>query len=105
MSRHLAIVFALTLSIASLFAAKPPRSPRPETLKSPHQIAKSEFEHAHPCPSSGASSGPCPGYVVGYITSLACGGPDLASNMVWQTPEQAKAAKKKPCAAPPGSAR
>jgi hypothetical protein len=40
-----------------------------------------EFQREHPCPSTGLTSGPCPGYWKDHIVPLACGGPDAVSNM------------------------
>jgi len=52
--------------------------------------ARSAFMHAHPCPSTGKTSGSCPGYVVDHVKPLECGGHDKPSNMQWQTIERAK---------------
>jgi hypothetical protein len=35
-----------------------------------------EFQREHPCPSTGQTSGPFPGYWKDHIVPLACGGPD-----------------------------
>src|SRR5438874_5264486 len=53
--------------------------------------AKRSFESSHPCPSTGKSSGPCPGYVVDHVRPLKRGGADSPSNMQWQTTAEAKA--------------
>jgi hypothetical protein len=37
---------------------------------------KHEFQLTHPCPSTGLTSGACPGYIKDHIIPLACGGPD-----------------------------
>lgn len=58
------------------------------------EAAKHAFEKAHPCPSTGKSSGACPGYVIDHITALKRGGADDASNMQWQTVAEAKAKDK-----------
>jgi hypothetical protein len=50
-----------------------------------------EFEREHPCPSTGLTGGPCPGYWRDHIVPLACGGPDAVSNMQWQTIADARA--------------
>jgi hypothetical protein len=55
------------------------------------KAAKSAFEREHPCPSTGKSSGRCPGYIVDHVKPLECGGPDAPSNMQWQTTADAKA--------------
>ena len=56
--------------------------------------AKDEFRHAHPCPSTGRSTGACPGYVIDHVHALKHGGADAASNMQWQTKAAAKAKDK-----------
>jgi hypothetical protein len=70
----------LVLALALCAANAAPRS----------AAAKAEFKRAHPCPATGAPSGPCPGWVIDHIKPLACGGPDLPSNMQWQTIEAGK---------------
>src|SRR5215467_14287247 len=52
--------------------------------------AKNEFKHSHPCPSTGKTSGACPGYVIDHVQALKHGGADTPSNMQWQTVEAAK---------------
>lgn len=52
--------------------------------------ARSEFKHSNPCPSTGASSGACPGYVIDHVQPLKRGGADSPANMQWQTKEDAK---------------
>ena len=49
------------------------------------------FQRGHPCPSTGRTSGACPGYVVDHVTALKRGGADRPSNMQWQTVQDAKA--------------
>jgi len=56
--------------------------------------ARTAFKHSHPCPSTGKSSGPCPGYVIDHVQALKHGGADSPSNMQWQTIEAAKAKDK-----------
>jgi hypothetical protein len=53
--------------------------------------SKHAFQKQHPCPSTGRTSGACPGYVVDHVTPLKRGGADRPSNMQWQTVEAAKA--------------
>ena len=52
--------------------------------------ARKEFKKANPCPSTGKSSGTCPGYVIDHIKALKHGGADTPYNMQWQTKEEAK---------------
>jgi len=53
--------------------------------------ARRSFERTHPCPSTGKTSGACPGYVVDHVIPLKRGGPDAPRNMQWQTTAAAKA--------------
>jgi hypothetical protein len=53
--------------------------------------AKHNFEKSQPCPSTGKTSGGCPGYVIDHVKPLACGGADAPSNMQWQSVSAAKA--------------
>lgn len=53
--------------------------------------ARSAFRRAHPCPATGKTSGPCPGYVIDHVQPLKRGGADAPSNMQWQTKAAAKA--------------
>ena len=57
--------------------------------RDPAQRAK--FVRTHPCPSTGKTHGPCPGYVVDHVRALKRGGRDDPSNMQWQTLEAARA--------------
>lgn len=52
--------------------------------------AKHDFQKSHPCPSTGKTSGGCPGYVVDHVKPLKRGGQDAPSNMQWQTTQAAK---------------
>ncbi|MGZ5583988.1 MAG: HNH endonuclease signature motif containing protein [Usitatibacter sp.] len=52
--------------------------------------ARGEFKKSHPCPSTGRSSGGCPGYVIDHVTPLKRGGADAPGNMQWQTKAAAK---------------
>ncbi len=56
--------------------------------------AKRAFQHSHPCPVTGKTSGPCKGYVVDHINPLKRGGADDPGNMQWQTKAAAKAKDK-----------
>lgn len=56
--------------------------------------AKAEFKRQHPCPATGRTKGPCPGYVIDHVTPICAGGSDAPSNMQWQTVEDGKAKDK-----------
>lgn len=55
------------------------------------QSAKVAFKLAHPCPATGATKGPCSGWVIDHVNPLSCGGPDTPENMQWQTVAEGKA--------------
>jgi hypothetical protein len=59
--------------------------------------AKREFQRKHACPSTGKTSGSCPGYVIDHVQALCKGGADAPSNMQWQTVAEGKAKDKVEC--------
>ena len=48
------------------------------------------FRADHPCPSTGRTTGRCPGWVVDHIVALECAGPDNPTNLQWQSVAEAK---------------
>lgn len=50
-----------------------------------------EFQHLHPCPSTGRTTGACPGYIKDHIVPLCAGGADAVDNLQWQTEADAAA--------------
>ena len=44
---------------------------------------KAYFKKIHPCPVTGESSGPCPGWSIDHVIPLSCGGCDSIANMQW----------------------
>jgi hypothetical protein len=52
------------------------------------------FKRLYPCPFTGKSSGPCPGWIIDHILPLECHGLDVVLNMQWQTVIDAKAKDK-----------
>lgn len=55
------------------------------------EAAVHEFRSTHPCPSTGNTSGACPGYAVDHIVPLYQGGADTPTNMQWLTVNAHKA--------------
>ena len=63
--------------------------------KSSHSCQRIRISHRHEgSPSTGRSSGRCPGYVVDHVRPLECGGADAPSNRQWQTVADGKAKDK-----------
>jgi hypothetical protein len=54
-------------------------------------VVKAEFRRANPCPSTGRTSGTCPGWQVDHRAALICGGRDAVDNLQWLTIEEHKA--------------
>jgi len=54
------------------------------------KAARSAFMGEQPCPSTGKTTGRCPGYMVDHVIALECGGADASFNMQWQTTAAAK---------------
>lgn len=44
-----------------------------------------EFQRATPCPSTGRTRGPCPGYEADHRIALCAGGADRVGNLQWLT--------------------
>jgi hypothetical protein len=78
--RFFLLLFFCSIGFAACAIAKQPRS----------SAVKAEFQRANPCPANGGLHGACPGYIKDHIIPLCAGGPDRASNMQWQTVEDAK---------------
>ena len=74
-------VLAYCLALAPCLA--PAREYRSQTVKH-------EFQRQHPCPSTGRTTGACPGFVKDHVIPLACGGPDSVANLQWQTTAAAR---------------
>lgn len=76
-----AAIVAATL--ASLFAPAAAPAERSKTVRA-------EFQREHPCPSTGAKHGACPGYQADHRIALCAGGADRAGNLQWLTVEEHK---------------
>lgn len=47
------------------------------------------YKKIHPCPSTGLTTGACPGWALNHSIPLACGGCDAVYNLTWM-PDQIK---------------
>lgn len=79
----LSILLASALSLAT-FQAEACKEHR-------SRVVRAAFQRANPCPANHLTKGACPGYLVDHVKPLACGGPDIVSNMQWQTLADARA--------------
>ena len=59
--------------------------------------ATDQFKRENPCPSTGETSGSCPGYVIDHKQALCQGGADVPGNMQWQTTADAKVKDRTEC--------
>jgi 5-methylcytosine-specific restriction endonuclease McrA len=41
------------------------------------------YQKIHPCPSTGRTTGKCPGWALDHVIPLACGGCDRIENLQW----------------------
>jgi len=80
----------LILSWSSVFAGPldetrcctvPQRNVQGEIIRRADVLAA--FKKAWPCPSTHKTSGPCPGWIMDHVVSLACGGADSVANLQW----------------------
>lgn len=61
-----------------------------EAKHSRSSAARNAFVKTQPCPATGLTKLPCPGYVIDHVVPLCAGGLDQHVNMQWQTVEDAK---------------
>ena len=72
-------LFAIALALVALLLASPAQEKARRS-----GWARATFLVGHPCPSTGARRGACPGFVVDHIEPLCFGGRDQPFNMQWQ---------------------
>lgn len=72
----------------STYAHGAPRDAHGRVARDPR--ARNAFKRTNPCPSTGKSTGSCPGYVIDHVQPLKRGGADTPSNMQWQNEGAAK---------------
>lgn len=77
-----------TFALLLLFLAAP--APPAAAGEGRSSAAVRAFKRAHPCPSTGARHGACPGHVVDHVEPRCAGGRDHPDNMQWQTVAEAK---------------
>lgn len=58
-----------------------PRTPAGDIKRNGKELRK--FQLVHPCPSTGLTTGICPGWAIDHVIPIACGGCDLVVNMQW----------------------
>ncbi len=89
---HVTVGIVLLLIVSAAQAATCDRPDRdlelrywsdPSIHEPRHSDVLSAFKRAHPCPATGASAGPCAGWVLDHVIPLACGGADAVFNLQW----------------------
>lgn len=63
------------------FCGEPERTAAGEIKRSKTVI--NQFKKLYPCPSTGKSTGACPGWAVDHVIPLAVGGCDSTPNLQW----------------------
>lgn len=61
-----------------------------------------EFQKLYPCPSTGKTTGACPGWERDHIVPLCRGGADTVANLQWLSIEQHKLKTRGDCRRLPG---
>ena len=61
------------------------------------QATTRAFQQSNPCPSTGKTTGACPGFIRDHVIPLCKGGPDTPANLQWQTTEAARAKDRLEC--------
>ena len=79
MAVRISILNAAALALIALLLASPAGAKAHRS-----GWARAAFLAEHPCPSTGARRGACPGFVVDHVEPLCFGGKDQPFNMQWQ---------------------
>ena len=82
------LVAVMALSTFAQPVTKDPRYCGPPARSESGRIERSkqvlnDFKRMHPCPSTKAHSGACPGWAIDHVIPLACGGCDAIMNLQW----------------------
>lgn len=77
--------FALSIVMVTCSGILPAEAKHPRS-----SAARNAFVKGEPCPATGRTKLPCPGYVIDHVVPLCAGGLDQHVNMQWQTVEDAK---------------
>jgi 5-methylcytosine-specific restriction endonuclease McrA len=83
------VLTAMTATISAVaspldetrYCGPPARTAQGDILR--RADVRAAFKRAHPCPSTGQTTGACPGWAIDHVIPLACGGCDSVSNMQW----------------------
>jgi hypothetical protein len=91
--KYLSFVLVCLLAMAAAFANVDPATQELRYCGAPKRdvggnIVRSSavtaaFQKAHPCPSTGKTTGACQDWSIDHVIPLACGGCDAVSNMQW----------------------
>lgn len=67
--------------IETRYCGEPERDSRGVIIRSSAVLR--EFQKIHPCPSTGLTTGSCPGWSKDHVIPLVCNGCDIISNVAW----------------------
>lgn len=84
----IALLSCIAITATAADICVPERTPTGRITRSTTQVNK--FKALNPCPANGKTKGSCPGYIVDHIKPRCACGPDVPSNMQWQTTKEAK---------------
>jgi hypothetical protein len=82
MSRAALPLLLALLLLPSLSSAACPTIPRSAKVLR-------DFQRGHPCPSTGKTTGACPGWIRDHKWPLCAGGTDTVDNLVWSPKAEA----------------
>lgn len=88
MFKALLILLSVAVAVAvaspldeTRYCGEPARTAKGDILRRADVLAA--FKKIHPCPSTGKSTGACPGWNIDHVIPLANGGCDAVPNLQW----------------------
>lgn len=84
----IALICAMSLTAIAQESCVLPRTKAGNIKRSTTEVR--HFKAHNPCPSTGKTTGSCPGYQVEHTQPLCACGPDKESNMTWMATAEHK---------------
>lgn len=79
------LILALALPVLAVEDPRyggPPARDAHGNIKRSRQVLR-DFQKLYPCPSTGKTTGACPGWHLDHVVPLVCGGRDAIENLQW----------------------